>query len=73
MTYNIQHCRDYIKSEKENKEFIDFDLFSQEIKSQNVDVVVLKEARAKNHALHKKSDTDTGPEDRIGIIISEWK
>lgn len=45
ITYNIQHCRDYIKSTRENKEYIDFDLIADAIKSQNADVVVLNEVR----------------------------
>jgi endonuclease/exonuclease/phosphatase family metal-dependent hydrolase len=50
LSYNIQHCRDYMRSKKEGREIIDFDLIAQAIKSQNADIVVLNEVRDKgNH------------------------
>lgn len=45
LDFNIQHCRDYMRSQKEGREIIDFDLIANAIKSQNADIVVLNEVR----------------------------
>jgi endonuclease/exonuclease/phosphatase family metal-dependent hydrolase len=45
LNFNIQHCRDYMRSQKEGREIIDFDLIANAIKSQNADIVVLNEVR----------------------------
>jgi len=45
LSYNIQHCRDYLRSKKEGREILDFDLIAGAIKSQNADVAVLNEVR----------------------------
>lgn len=58
MTYNIQHCRDYIKSTKENKEYVDYDLIAEAIKSQNADIVVLNEVRNKGPHPEYKNQTE---------------
>jgi endonuclease/exonuclease/phosphatase family metal-dependent hydrolase len=45
MTYNILHCQDYIRSRREGKDIIDYDLIADTIRSQNADIVVLNEVR----------------------------
>ncbi len=45
MTYNILHCQDYLRSKREGKDIIDFDLIADTIRSQNADIVVLNEVR----------------------------
>lgn len=47
ISFNIQHCRDFIRSKQEGREVIDFDLIAEAIKSQNADIAVLNEVRGK--------------------------
>lgn len=49
MSYNIQHCRNYLRSIKEGREIIDFDLIADAIRSQNPDIVVLNEVWEKGN------------------------
>ncbi|MGI6537298.1 MAG: endonuclease/exonuclease/phosphatase family protein [Caldicoprobacterales bacterium] len=54
VSYNIQHARDHIRSIKEDKDIIDFDLTAKAIKSQNPDIVVMNEVRNEgNHPTYK--------------------
>lgn len=45
MSFNIQHCRDYIMAKERGGDPIDFDLMADAIKSQEPDIVVLNEVR----------------------------
>lgn len=47
ISFNIQHCRDHLRSRAEGRDIIDFDLIASAIKSQDPDIVVLNEVRNK--------------------------
>ncbi len=45
MSFNIQHCRDYVMAKEHGGDPINFDLMADAIKSQEPDIVVLNEVR----------------------------
>lgn len=57
MTFNIQHCRNYLKAKEKGGDPIDFDLMAYAIKSQEPDIVVLNEVRSSGPCPSYKNQT----------------